>query len=196
MIVPCSFCEKPFNLSASRRRDNITCCSWACRRELRLKTSFWKRVNRNGPVVRPELGECWEWTGNVVGNGYGRWVEDGRLWSAHRYAWFRVFGKVPTLCILHKCDNRICVRPEHLFEGTRSENTADMVAKGRAATGTRNGSARLTEAEIPEIRGALASGATLQSLADEYGVCIDTISKIKLGRTWRHVPSAAPGSEP
>lgn len=75
--------------------------------------------------------ECWLWTGTLKGNGYGYWREnDGRY--AHRKSWINTFGPIPEgMCVLHRCDTPLCVRPDHLFLGTHGDNMRDMVAKGR-----------------------------------------------------------------
>jgi hypothetical protein len=87
-----------------------------------------KGVERSGP------DECWEWT-KGTSMGYGR-VYVSELFSpywTHRLAWEAAFGPVPDgLCVLHKCDNRRCCNPNHLFLGTRCDNMKDMAAKGRA----------------------------------------------------------------
>ena len=76
--------------------------------------------------------ECWEWVGSLQGSGYGQiWRED-RLVSVHRVSWELHFGSVPNgLLVLHKCDNRSCVRPDHLFLGTNLDNQQDCKAKDR-----------------------------------------------------------------
>lgn len=102
---------------------------------------FWAKVNKQGPVPahRPELGPCWVWTGTVPKQpGYGRFNTGIKLagrWvivNVHRYSWELHHGPVPAgLWVLHRCDNRPCVRPDHLFLGTATDNNRDMVAKGR-----------------------------------------------------------------
>ena len=81
-----------------------------------------------------ERGPCDEWPGPYWADGYGRVGSKSR---AHREAWIESNGPIPpeTPCVLHHCDNRPCRRADHLFLGTRADNIADMVAKGRQRTG-------------------------------------------------------------
>lgn len=95
-----------------------------------VSVAFWLDVDLNGPLVRPDLGECWIWTGARMRYGYFQYGK--KLIGAHRVAWELRNGPIPDgLYVLHRCDNPPCVRPDHLFLGTAADNTADMVAKGR-----------------------------------------------------------------
>ena len=86
--------------------------------------------------------------------------------------------------VLHKCDNRRCVNPDHLFLGTFDDNMADMVMKERQAHGEKNGHAKLTASEVVEIR---ASSDLQRELAAQYGVTQSMISQIKTGSNWKFV---------
>jgi hypothetical protein len=109
---------------------------------LRLATfeRFWTKVDKT-PGLGPN-GDCWEWRGATI-RGYGNigWSIDGKTQTflAHRVAWFVVTGKQPGEVMCHKCDNPLCVRPEHLWSGTHVENMLDRDGKGRTAFGDRSG---------------------------------------------------------
>lgn len=108
---------------------------------------FWSKVDKSGPVPPhvPELGPCWEWSGVVGNHGYGQ-IKYQSGQTAHRFSFELHYGFRPLRCVLHRCDNRRCVRPEHLFEGSLADNVADMIAKGRA----RHGAAQLWQAKRRE----------------------------------------------
>lgn len=94
---------------------------------------------------------------------------------AHRFSWRLTSGEA-VLCVLHKCDSRLCVRPDHLFEGTNKDNTVDAKKKGRLAKGQRHGNAKLTDAEVEMIRGDSRSNSELARL---LGVTQATIQRIR-----------------
>lgn len=156
---------------------------------------FWPKVDKSGPVPahRPELGPCWVWTGSFGSTGYGQigsGGKHGRPLGAHVVSYELHVAPVPTgLCVLHHCDYRPCVRPEHLFVGTKRDNSRDMAAKGRwrnvPLVGSLNGRAKVTPALAAEIRAAYAQGgATQQALADHYGVTQTTIGRIVRNEAW------------
>lgn len=95
------------------------------------------------------------------------------------------------LCVLHKCDNRRCINPDHLFLGTKAENTADMVGKGRARggppVGERNHNAKLTEQAVTDMRMAYSAHPrpTQRWLAAAYGISQPTAGRALRGDTWK-----------
>lgn len=78
---------------------------------------------------------CWEWTGSLNSGGYGTVGRQGLTGrTLHRLAWEMAYGPIPDGAqVLHRCDNRKCCRPDHLFLGTAADNIYDMIEKGRAA---------------------------------------------------------------
>ncbi len=173
---------------------------------------LWEKVNRNGPIPphQPHLGPCWLWMAYLDVKGYGRLsvatypngVYKAKLAYSHILVWEEVKGAVPTgLCVLHKCDNPACVRPDHLFLGTRKDNNKDRHAKGRYDTcpkGEDNYKHKLTSDQVLEIRricqpakpGNTHMGAPKNSytdLARWYGVNYGTIRLIVLRKNWKHI---------
>lgn len=140
---------------------------------------------------------CWEWQDARTSAGYGELMVQGRMWTAHRYSWVLVHGPIPDgLFVCHRCDNRRCVRPDHLFLGTASDNLRDAAAKGRnvaqahperLARGEAQGSSKLTVAAVLDIRRRRAAGELLRTIAADYGVLPGTVSGVALRRSWAHV---------
>lgn len=142
---------------------------------------FWSRVEKAAD------DKCWLWTGRTEISGYGEISHKGKEEKAHRASWFLAYGAFPETCLLHSCDNRLCVNPAHLREGTRQDNAADMVARDRQAKGEQNGSSKLTGEQVRTIRRLYSEGRSQKSLAREYGVDKNTIRDIRKFRTWSHV---------
>jgi predicted XRE-type DNA-binding protein len=143
---------------------------------------FWNLVDRRGP------DECWEWIG-VKQFGYGIFSINGINAKAHRYSWELAHGPIPKgIFACHKCDNRSCVNPNHLFMGTPADNLQDMAQKQRSLLGERNHKARLTAAQVQEIRNLYAAGNLSQTkIAEQYGVNQTQVSRIILRRQWHHI---------
>jgi len=157
-------------------------------------------------VDRRSDSECWLWKGRVSVNGYGMFPCFGkRAIKAHRIAYFLEYGIDPgSLCVCHKCDQRLCVNPNHLFLCTKHENALDASAKGRlkwkddhlwrkhpeeVLHGERQGMAKLKETEVVEIRKMYASGLWLQrEIAAKFGVAMSRISAIVTRKHWKHIP--------
>lgn len=148
---------------------------------LTLEQRFWAKVRKSSG--------CWEWTGHRNrGFSYGSIFVLGSLQYAHRVSWMLHNGPIPAgLSVLHRCDNRPCVRPDHLFLGTYADNARDMSIKGRArgATGERNHSARLRRDDLPEIRRLVASGLSQRETGRRFGVSHTAIQNVLNNKTWR-----------
>lgn len=160
-------------------------CSQACRWE-----AYAERVEHDfGSTTALTPTGCLEWTGSRSKLGYGRIVIRGVEHYTHRKAWERVNGPIPDgLMVRHKCDNPPCMNVAHLELGTHADNMADMSERGRAkgsgVTGSRVGTARLTEEQVREIR---SSTATKSALAAKYGIHRKSIQQIRNGHSWRNV---------
>jgi hypothetical protein len=154
----------------------------------RTLARFWSKV------AKGEGSGCWLWTAGSR-QGYGQFgVAAGRVVDAHRISWELANGPIPAgLFVCHTCDVRICVRPDHLFLGTHSDNMQDMHRKGRANTravcGEEHYAARLTEADVRAIR--TATGQTLSALARAFGVSRTHIRDIRIGKKWAYLAAEA-----
>src|SRR5678816_2720764 len=113
---------------------------------------FWNKVNMSTP------DQCWNWMGEISYHGYGRFrvgPHKHDMTMAHRVAYFVTYGKIKEgYNILHKCDNRACCNPDHLYQGTPKDNAFDMVSRGRHryAVGTSHPNSKLTEKQVVQIR--------------------------------------------
>lgn len=132
---------------------------------------------------------CWRWLGHKDKDGYGTCGLKGKSWRAHRASWFLNNGEIPKgLCVCHRCDNRECVKPEHLFLATNQENTADRNQKGRQAIGDNMERAKLNPGKVRKMRQLHVHGVyTVRQLASKYGVCFETAREAIKGITWKHV---------
>lgn len=147
---------------------------------------FWSKVNKNGSIhpYDASLGRCWEWMASRSKKGYGHFCLSGKCWQSHRLSWYIAFNNIPDkIMVLHSCDNRCCVNPDHLSLGTNDDNMKDMVKKGRQ--GIRVVHRKLTYEQAEEIRQRYeAEGVYQFELAFEYGVCQRTINNIIHRRVW------------
>lgn len=137
--------------------------------------TFWLSVDRTG--------DCWLWTGRISRDGYGRIGFHGRPHArAHRVAYELYVGAVENGQVLHRCDVRACVRPEHLYLGTHAENMRDRESKGR---GCKTSNATLTEVDVRAIRAI--RGMTQPAIARAFGVSKITVNRIVNRRSWAHI---------
>lgn len=137
----------------------------------------------------PHTG-CWNWTGYTNRGGYGTIQLDGKKQTVHRVAYVELVGEIPDgLHICHRCDNRLCFNPAHLFPGTNLENTRDSAAKGRRPDlkGEKCGHARLNNRKVMKIRSLSSMGMTGAAIARKLGVPSPTVNHVISRRTWKHL---------
>lgn len=134
---------------------------------------------------------CWPWLGKGINGGYGRIRYQGRMWYAHRLAFYLAHGRILPEAVCHRCDNPPCVNPTHLREGTLADNTAEMWAKGRARAHYTNG--KLTKDQVAYIL-SMGRARGYQRVADECGVSKRTVYRLFFGpvpKIYRRVAKAA-----
>lgn len=135
-------------------------------------------------VCKVESG-CHEWTSCIMPNGYGQMHYKGKTAYAHRVAYEIYKGEIPeNLFVMHSCDNRKCVNPDHLSLGTFDDNMIDMVKKSRQASGERNSHAKLTNEQVLKIR---EIAKPHNAIAKEFNVSRTTVSEIKARKIWKHI---------
>lgn len=159
-----------------------------------MKPTVVRRTNADFPAPTPQATPCRLWQGKLH-NGYGRKFDRSkkRTEYIHRWVWKRANGPIPDgMCVCHHCDNTACYRYEHLFLGTKNDNTQDMIRKGRARRGQpfQRGHMysirKLTQETVDSIRSEYTiGGVTQDTLGRKYGVDQTTVGRIVRGVTWR-----------
>lgn len=187
-MAPCANCGGGFVPHRRRKRY----CSLYCVRQRKSYTDTAESIRERFFANVAKGDGCWEWTGSMhlddATKGYGTFFVRGHTAKAHRVSWELHFGAIPKgeghhgICVLHKCDNRKCVRPDHLFLGTHKDNMEDMARKGRGVSASRPNEAhpmvKLTNAAVAAIREAAAGGTSQSVLAKQHGVRQSHISRI------------------
>lgn len=155
---------------------------------------------------------CWLWEGPIAASGYGLFCYRGERTRAHRVSYWLFIGPLADgKLICHSCDVKLCVNPKHLWQGTYSQNSVDMVQKGRQSfqqnpeliprgkrhwqnkypelrlRGEKNASAKLTETSIINIRTLRSEGVDTYQLSYLFKVHVGTINKIVRRDSWNHV---------
>lgn len=183
MIVSGAICETCGQSFKPQHHTQSRFCSRQC-------AGIGKRIPVAGRLLAMSIPEpnsgCWLWLGNINYLGYGM-VRDGRMRSAHR-ASFEVFrGPIPDgMDILHRCDVRCCINPDHLWLGSHRDNMRDMRTKGRnrAYSGSLHPLAKLTEDIVLKAR---ESGILPIEFAEQNGISKSAAARALAGITWRHI---------
>ena len=135
-----------------------------------------------------KTGDCWLWIGSTYICGYGRMSWNGKTQSSHRISWKLKFGEIPNnLFVLHKCDEKLCVNPDHLFLGTQRDNILDLVKKGRNAKHHSRKWKQLRKRSIIRIRKLYEEFKNYSKIANIYKVSRVTIMNVVKRKTWKHI---------
>jgi hypothetical protein len=158
--------------------------------------TFWARVSKAGP------DDCWEWTGALTSNGYGNLGWGGTNVQAHRLAFALAVGGIGLLTgfrqpgrarvyrkfVLHRCDNRKCCNPAHLFLGSMRANQLDAYEKGRKVQPrSKHANAKMSPDTVREVRRLYAQGARQVDLAAMAGVSQVAISLVVRNETYKDI---------
>lgn len=155
-----------------------------------LEFRFWSKVQKS-----ESPNGCWTWQASINSGGYGLFnsgiANGGKIDRAHRVSWTLTNGPIPDgLDVLHRCDNRKCVRPDHLWLGTQRDNTMDCERKGRAIhpRGEEHGRRKLTSEQVLEIRRLHdAENLGCVRLSRMFNVSANNIKLILRRKYWNHI---------
>jgi hypothetical protein len=151
-----------------------------------VTSKFWSHVQKTDT--------CWLWT-RSLNHGYGQLWVNGKRWIAPRLAWVLTYGPLDSAkrMVCHHCDNPRCVRPDHLFLASQTDNLADMRRKGRGSPpppprrGCFNNKTSMSDDDVRTVRARYANGEGYRTIAKSYGVWHTTIADIVKHRTWSHI---------
>lgn len=141
------------------------------------EVDFWSRA-----AITADITKCWEWLKPTNGD-YGRLRWDGRRSLAHRIAYQLYTKRVPSKLVLHHCDNRPCINPHHLYEGTHFENTRDCFERNPDSLVQ----IKLSEEDIPKIFALRKRGMLHREIAEQFNVGLGAIAHVLKRVSWQHV---------
>ena len=188
MKTSCPKCGTEFEAPTYRfKNGNKPHCSISCSKSGRvvkpLLERFWDKVVKSDG--------CWIWVGTLRPDGYGV-IGIGRreegLTRAHVLSWTLVNGEVPAgMCLCHKCDTPPCVRPDHMFIGTKADNARDRDKKDRVQHGVGHYAAKIGPKEVRAMRKLRESGMIYREIGEAFGLSRNGASHAIRGLTWKRV---------
>jgi len=198
-MVECPSCDNTYSSLGGMSRHH------AIKHPEEFEELFWSLADVG------DESDCWEWQGAYSGDGYGLIQREGKKYKTHRLAYRFEHGQLKKPQVNHHCDNGMCVNPNHLYNGTQSDNMKDNYERNenvRAvlessretkmkrlqkiadedlyARGEDNAHSKLTESDVVEIKN-LVGDKTDVEIAERFGVSRQAINDIKLGRNWSHI---------
>ncbi|HBD93398.1 MAG TPA: HNH endonuclease [Spirochaetia bacterium] len=148
----------------------------------RIREHFQYEINKNTG--------CWEWT-KSTSKGYGHLGIRGKFYQAHRLMWIITNGEIKDgLFVCHKCDNRLCINPDHLFLGTNLDNINDAIEKGKwqhQPKGEKNGNAKLTKNQVLNIKHLVSNGIPTKTISEKFNISQRHVQYIAKNKTWKHL---------
>lgn len=176
----CSICHNIFQLKGKE-----TYCSAKC--------------NLLGSIEKNE-NDCWIWQ-KCTTKGYGNITHKGKWYAAHRLSYLIFRGEIPEgMHVCHKCDEPLCINPDHLWAATNKENHLDKISKGRSfdirpvrakskqmRRGENHGQAKLRDEDVKIIKSMLKNRSPISHVCEKFKASYGCIYAIKQGLTWKHV---------
>ncbi len=150
-----------------------------------IEERFWPKVDRSGGH-----DACWEWQAGRFPSGYGVFSAGSSRKSvrAHRMAWELTYGDPGPALVLHKCDNRPCCNPRHLYLGDHTQNMKDAKDRGRLHHGETHPKSKLTPEQVTDLRLRYLLGhGTMEQLGKQYGINKASARQIIRRLSWRHL---------
>jgi hypothetical protein len=133
------------------------------------------------------VSDCIEWQGAQNGTGYGYRTVKRKNWLAHRYAYTVAYGDIPDgMLVRHKCDNKLCINPEHLELGNKSDNALDCIKRQGLMRGEHSGTSKLSDSFVLWLRSL--QQPNFKNIANLIGLDPATLRYAYNGKTWKHLP--------